>query len=68
MIVTEMHTDAELDKVQKELVEKEQEANSSLLSSPTRFSHHTRSKVSQDKTLVSLRGLLGRRPNGPQKW
>ena len=62
MMVTEMQTDTELDKVQKELVEKEQAADSSLLSSPTRFSHQTSSRVFQDGTLVSLRGLMGHVP------
>ena len=59
---TKMQTDTELGKVQKELVEKEQAADSSLLSSPTRFSHQTSSRVSWDGTLVSLMGLLGRAP------
>ena len=62
MMIIEMQTDTELDRVQKELVEKEQAVDSSLLSSPTRFSHQTSSKVSWDETLVSLRGLLGRAP------
>ena len=62
MMVTEMQTDIELDIVQKELVEKEKETDSILLSSLTRFSHQTRSRVSRDGTLVSLRGLLGLEP------
>ena len=35
---------------------------SSALSSSTRFYHQKSSKVFQDGTLVSLRGLLGRAP------
>ena len=35
---------------------------SSLPSSPIRFYHQKSSRVSQDGTLVSLRGLLGRAP------
>ena len=62
MMVTEMQTDTELDKVQKELVEKEQAIDSNLLSLLIRFSHQTSSRVSRDRTLVSLRGLLGHGP------
>ena len=62
MIVTEMQTDTELHRVQKELVEKEQAVDNSSLCSPTRFSHQTSSRVSRDGTLVSLRGLLGHAP------
>ena len=74
MMVTEMQTDTELNRVQNELVEKEQAADSSLLSSLIRFSHRTSSRVSRDGTLVSLRGLLGCRSSRslilatPQFW
>ena len=61
-MVAEMQMDTELDRVQKELVENEQVANRILLSSPTRFSHQTSSRVSRDGTLVILRGLLGHTP------
>ena len=37
-------------------------STNSLLSSTTKFSHQTSSRVSRDGTLVSLRGLLGRAP------
>ena len=57
MMLTEMQTDTELDRVQKETLEKEQETKYIM-----RTLSKESSRVSWDGTLVSLRGLLGLGP------